>query len=200
MSRSRKEFFDSHAAEWDAKMPPDKRAQLESIVKNEFPVIKGTVLDLGSGTGVMAPLLRVKSNSQFRIIECDISLNMLKTAKLKHAEHSDEHYIQLDAHHLPIKNDAIDFAVCFAVYPHFDDMNAATGEIYRTLGNDGTLIILHLMNHEELNGMHHKEKEAVKDDYMPPADELSEMLNESGFDVKIIDEQPGKYFIVARKV
>ncbi len=75
----------------------EKYARMLNDVK-----LKGRILDLGSGTGLLSDFLNKK------IIDVDISINMLRKSKNKNR-------ILGDAENLPFKNNVFDFVLSFTL-------------------------------------------------------------------------------------
>lgn len=77
-----REAFNRLAGEWDerALSSPDKIRYLLSFLT--IPP-SSTVLDVGSGTGILIPFLREKMGSSGLIVELDVAEEMLEVAKRK---------------------------------------------------------------------------------------------------------------------
>jgi len=190
-------FFDELACEWDQLNGSGKTEKIEAILKSKVPPLSGPVLDIGSGTGILLPLLS-RLNGHY-IFELDIARNMLKMAKQKMVYMNHHSFVHADAHHIPFNECSIGTAFCFCVYPHFNNPERAIEEIYRVLRNGGHMILLHLMNHEELNAMHASKNEVVAGDMLPPVKQLATELERIGFEVTHAEEDTGLYLLVAGK-
>jgi ubiquinone/menaquinone biosynthesis C-methylase UbiE len=190
-------FFDELACEWDQLNDSGKTDRIETILRSKVPPLSGPILDIGSGTGILVPLLS-RINGHY-IFELDIAHNMLKIAKQKMAYLNHHSFVHADAHRIPFNGDRIGTVFCFCVYPHFNNAERAIGEIYRVLRKGGRLIILHLMNHQELNAMHASKNEVVAGDVLPPVEQLALELEQKGFRVTHAEEDTGLYLLVAGK-
>jgi demethylmenaquinone methyltransferase/2-methoxy-6-polyprenyl-1,4-benzoquinol methylase len=191
-------FFDKHSTTWDDDIDDLKLNRIKNIFLNKIPFVKGPILDMGSGTGILIPIfeqLKLKHN----IFELDISSKMLLTAKEKYLQKDNVKYIQADAHFLPFINNYFNTVICFQVYPHFLDKNMVTKELYSTLKNHGFLIILHLMGHKELNEFHRQAGREVERDRILPAAKLAELLSTCGFIIKCVEENPDLYLVIGEK-
>ena len=95
------------------------------------------VLDLASGSGDLASLVKKKSNCNCIIY--DANTDMLKKAKKKM---EDGIFIAGKAENLPFKNNIFDYVVVAFGLRNFSDMNKALIEIRRVLKKGGVLLSL----------------------------------------------------------
>ncbi len=190
-------FFDEKAAGWDASIPAENKARLYQIFKTKIPKLSGPILDLGCGTGILIDVFGKNSYAGKRIVECDISRRMLSIGRRKANEFKNIAFTQADGHHLSFQDSAFGSVVCFAVFPHFHDKRIVLNEIRRVLKPGGSLIILHLMGHKELNAMHREAGRAVENDRIVPVEQLSRIVNESGLAVSHFEENTDLFLITA---
>ncbi len=190
-------FFDAHAPQWDTYDEPQKLRNIISIAESAFPAMKGPILDLGSGTGIMLPVFQ-QFYPDSLVIEFDLAFGMLRQARQKY--HSDQKYVfvQGDGHRLPFNKYTFSGIVCFSVFPHLEDRIRFLQEAERVLHSDGHLIIFHLMNHRQLNHHHREAGGTVRHDRMLPAKRLARLIEErSQLRCLKTVEQEGLYFIDA---
>lgn len=193
-------FFDERAAYWDDGCDNEKFLRIKSLLIQHSIQLISPFLDLGSGTGILIPLLKSMSKNGETLIECDISWNMLIQAKQKHTWQNHIHYIQGDAHSLPFPADHFGSVICFSVFPHFHQPGQAIAEIHRILHSGGNLVILHLMGHKQLNELHRQAGEAVKRHRLPAAIDLAQELRQVRFRINRLAEEADLYLIVAEKI
>lgn len=72
-------------------------------------------------------------------------------------------------------------------------------EVRRVLLRNGIWIVLHLMDHEQLNALHRKAGKEVAGDVLPAATELAGRIRRRGFDILECREERELYLILARK-
>ncbi len=139
-------FFGKHAPQWDA-----LRAQwfgdtfhLESLLCLMNPA--WTVADLGTGTGVMLPLIAPHVK---QVIAVDPSPAMLKGAKtrVKEQQLANVELRQGGIEHLPIEDQTVDIALAALVLAYLPDPAAALREVQRILRPGGTILIIDLQPH-----------------------------------------------------
>jgi ubiquinone/menaquinone biosynthesis C-methylase UbiE len=99
------------------------------------------VLDLATGTGVMAEVLAEEVGLQGEVIGADISSEMLSLARRRCADLEAVRFVESAAHPLELESGAVDFAVCQQGFQFFPDRDAAAGELHRVLGSGGRVIV-----------------------------------------------------------
>ncbi len=194
-----KQFFDEKADIWDHHDRMLKEERLHRILSKIIPELNSPILDMGSGTGILVPVLESILQKSDQIVEFDISRNMLKKAWIKYQHKENINFIQSDGHWLPFKNESFASIVCFAVYPHFHDPIKVVKEFYRILIDTGMLIIIHLMGHRELNAMHKEAGSAVCRHALQSVNTVSKQIAEQSFKILDFREKEDLYLIVAHK-
>ncbi len=199
--RERQKFFNQHAATWDAESTEENTQALQKIFRQLHLHLKGWVLDVGCGTGILAPILLNFLDAQGKIVEFDFSLEMLKQNRNNFSSQKAQ-ILQLngDAHFLPFTSQKFNFLACFAVLPHLSWPHLAYREWHRVLQPDGKLLILHLMSSERLNQFHSQAGQAIQSDHLPPVEVVSSQLQSEGFQINKALEKENLYLILARKL
>ncbi|WP_457566528.1 class I SAM-dependent methyltransferase [Caldithrix abyssi] len=194
-------FFDHQALGWDYSFDEQKLKRLRWIFKHRIGALKGPVLDLGCGTGVLLKVFpQVLSDRSSLILEMDLSMAMLHQAQEKRFGLLNKvYFVQADGHRLPLAEKSMNSVVAFQVLPHFIDPLHVFQEVYRTLKKDGRFVILHLMDHHKLNALHRSAGGAVEDHYLPPVEEVAAMLASENFVIDDFLEKEDCYLIIGRK-
>lgn len=109
----------------------------------EHPQWEGQfVLDLATGTGVVARLLADQVGPEGKVVGTDINTEMLFRAKKRCAEVSSAvSFIESPAHPLEISRGAVDVVVCQQGFQFFPDRPAAAREMYRVLREGGRVVV-----------------------------------------------------------
>jgi len=196
--QNRKQFFDMQAEKWDSYIPKNFVKKIERVIMPYLNIKKsGRILDVGSGTGILLPLLRKKASRKAEIIALDYSAKMLQKAREKYGD--DFKYVRANAENTPFKNNYFNTVICFSVFPHFNNKKRALKELYRVLRKNGELIIAHADSRKVINLRHKSIKGPVHGDCLPKNDEMIKMLTQTGFkDIKIYEGR-NYYVVIANK-
>ncbi len=99
------------------------------------------VLDLATGTGIVAYLLSEQVGPGGRVIGTDINGEMLSLARKRCADAiAQMEFVESPAHPLDVSDEEVNVVVCQQGFQFFPDKAAAANEIYRVLQQDGHVI------------------------------------------------------------
>ena len=192
------EHFDQLAPTWDKELTPERLKCLGTVVK-ALSIKRGYhVLDIGSGTGVLLPLLIAELGDEGRITALDFSAEMLVQAQAKDFPPI-VGFAQADVLDIPLPDKSVDMAICNSAFPHFDDKVKALKEIARVLKSNGRLVICHTMSREMLNRLHQSIGGAVADHLLPDEFQLRDLIRRAGLKVTHFDDSPERYLVIAEK-
>ena len=135
-TQEHKNFWDKNAGRYDRFMRKD-RAAYEEMYAHIRPVVKAkTVLDLATGTGLIAKHI---VNAAAHIEATDASAEMI--AEAKRDNHSAKlHFSVQDMFRLPYANQSFDVVIVSNALHIVPQPEKALQEIKRVLKDDGTLI------------------------------------------------------------
>jgi len=182
-------FFGNGAHAW-AKRTPD----LERVRSLLGPVriLRGqSVVDLGTGTGHILPVLESLVGPAGRVCGLDLSEEMLAYAA--GVKESRTVLVRAAAEALPLESRAWDAVICMGIFPHFADRSAALREIHSVLVPGGRIAVLHLIGRERLNALHQELGGAIANDLLPGRVEMAADLDSSGFKVQEVAEMADGY-------
>jgi ubiquinone/menaquinone biosynthesis C-methylase UbiE len=198
-TEEKRAFFNGLAASWDEmEQAPQAKAGIRNFVQCSFTPGARTILDVGCGTGVLVPYLLPQYPRVQIIIELDFAEEMLARNR---AKFPDRRLVRLagDAAHLPLPGDSMDVILCFNTAPHLGQGETAFRDLFRVLAPGGVIALAHLMSSSELNSFHGNLHGPVAQDHLPPAKVMGTMLSRLGGEDVMAQEQPGWYFVRARK-
>jgi ubiquinone/menaquinone biosynthesis C-methylase UbiE len=140
-------------AEMDAVIQYDKGAKYYIMPEYKYfvwkilrrGITKGQVLDIGTGSGLLAiELARIKKRNNFDITGLDISENMLKKARENVRKYHVEDKIKFlygTASSLPFPDKTFDLVISYASLHHWFDPVAVFNEVARVTKETGCFII-----------------------------------------------------------
>ncbi len=190
-------FFDGQASSWDEKTL-ERDSKIEEVV-SWFRIRPGnSVLDVGTGTGVLLPVLSREIGSDGLLVAMDFSSRMLDKAKERHCPGM-RFLLNGAVMSIPLCSGRFDHVTCFSAFPHFPDKKKALQEMVRVLKRGAILHIAHLQSVEEINRLHREIGDVVAGDSLPGPEEMCGLLTESGLsEVRVVD-QPGRFLAQGRK-
>ena len=194
-----KEYFDSIADKWDGWMDMERiNARIEDGLKR-FEVGGGeNVLDVGCGTGNLTRKILERLNDAGRVTAVDVSDHMVELAREKNRD-SRASFLVADVTDLPLEDAGLDRVICFSMWPHVSEPEAALNELNRVLKPGGKLHVWHIDSKETINHVHANAGEAVHNDVLVPAEELAEVVRGAGFDVRTVIDNDEEYVVSAVK-
>lgn len=198
MNRQVAQFFDERAEDWDNCVCPQHLERLAEIVA-ELDIPRGAcVLDVGSGNGVLVPLLREKIGPAGRIIVLELSRAMLRVGKRKHAA-CRPLPLAADALDLPLAGASADWICCNSVFPHFQEQARAVAELARTLRPGGCLMVCHTQSRDAINAFHHHVGGVVGGDELPDEAAMRRLMHAVGLRVIRLEDREDRYLLLAEK-
>lgn len=197
-------FGDQTVADaYDSVLVPNLFEPWAARLVNEFgPWRDHCVLDLATGTGVVARLLAEHVGSAGKVIGADINGEMLKVAERRCSGSKPRvEFIESHANPLDLPGESVDKVVCQQGFQFFPDKPAAACEIFRVLRNGGRAILTSWLPVTECEffGAICKALEAVEEqelsdmmrvpfDFMPEA-EMTAALQSAGFERICVRQQ-----------
>lgn len=186
------EFFDRYAERWDEVNhgDPGKISYIADLL-----ALKGgeSILDVGTGTGVMVPYYEERMAGEVTAI--DLSPKMVEVARRKFPE-ADHPRVRFEVHDMyAFDEGSYDRVVCYSCFPHFPDKQRAIDRLASLLKPDGKLMVAHSDSRDDIARIHSDAGDAVGHDVLPSEAEMREMFSKAGLDVYFARDD-GDYFIV----
>lgn len=196
---TKKDYFNEKAANWDSLIEDEVLLRLQSIVE-ELALSPGSnVLDLGTGTGVLIPMLIKDIGPSGVVIAVDFSPKMLAEARKKYQLPNLE-ILDGKAENIPMADQSVNEVVCNSAFPHFDDLWQAAKEMSRVLKRGGRVSLIHPHSRDYINNLHVSLGGAVKNCLIPEKEVMHAIFLEAGFENITIEDAPQRYLLTGRKL
>ena len=194
----KKAYFDEKATKWDTLIQDEVIIRLKNMVE-ELALSQGSkVLDLGTGTGVLVPMLIEAVGSSGEVVAIDFAPQMLAEAKKKYQGPNLE-FLEGAAEDIPLADQAVDEVVCNSAFPHFDDFRRSAEEMARVLKRGGRVTVMHPHSREYINDLHRSLGGAVSNCLLPEEEVMRAIFSEAGFENITIEDVYQRYCLTGRK-
>ncbi len=190
INQLQREFFRDIVHLFDPPLPEGVPERLGKIVASADIVSGDVVLDLGSGTGILVPI--IQEYEPEKIFACDISDVML--ARLKE-QYSYAEVILADVRDIDLPDAGIDVIYMNACYPNIVDKKATFANISRIMKPGGRMVISHPMGKSFIDQL--REKTTFPLDDFPGRSKAGRLLKPFGFEIKDFIDEPELYIMVA---
>jgi SAM-dependent methyltransferase len=177
------ERFDELCERFLEPLPPDVLQRMERIVAAAGIQPGETVLDVGTGTGALIPLIR--RHRPGRMIACDLSARMLEqVARI----HPDVERHQVDIRLLELRGASIDVVFMSGMFGNIADKQGAIRNVGRLLRPGGRLVISHPEGSAFVAGISRTEPFPITP--LPSREEASALLGAARLSVRdYVDEE-----------
>lgn len=197
MGVTHQEYFNQKASEWDSLLTEEVRERLRQIISSLKIKRGSTILDVGTGTGVLLPFLLEATGPGGKVVALDIAEKMLEKARARVGERVE--LVLGDITAAPFGDSTFDEVICNSCFPHVKDKLRALKEMARILKPGGRLVVCHPMSREAVNNLHRSLGGVVGNDLLPEHEEMHELCRQAGFWQTAITDVAEMYLLTARK-
>jgi SAM-dependent methyltransferase len=192
INRLQRDFFSELMHVFDPPLPEGVLERLKKIVACARIGKGDVVLDVGTGTGILVPLIQVYEPET--IVACDLSDLMLA--------HLQELYpyaktIASDVRDLTLSDQSIDVVFLNACYPNIVDKPTSFENISRMMKRGGRMVISHPMGRSFIDSL--KGKSPFPLDDFPEKAEAETLLEPYELDITDFVDEPNLYILIATK-
>jgi SAM-dependent methyltransferase len=191
-NRIQAEFFGGLTEVFDPPLPEGVPERLKTIVEAARIARSSVVLDVGTGTGILIPLIHACKPK--KILACDLSEAML--ARL-HEQYSYVETFVSDVRDLSLPNRSVNVVFLNACYPNIVDKRSSFRNISRMMSPGGRMVISHPLGKSFIDAL--REKSPFPLDGFPERQEADTLFRPYQFDVEKFVDEPGLYILVATK-
>jgi ubiquinone/menaquinone biosynthesis C-methylase UbiE len=178
---------------FDVAQPADVMDRLRQIVAVAELRAREAVLDVGTGVGVLIPL--IDSCHPSVIVACDLSERMLVRL---HQKHPKIRVIQADIVSAPLAAGSVDVIFMNAMFGNIADKPTACREVTRMLRLGGRLVISHPEGREFVARLRSTTDLFIEP--LPTREEFEHFVAGLDFEVTAYRDEPKLYLLVARKI
>jgi ubiquinone/menaquinone biosynthesis C-methylase UbiE len=193
INRLQRQHFNELFHLFEPPLPEGVPERLKKIVAQGNIIKKDVVLDVGSGTGILIPIIQKYDPSQ--IYACDLSEKML--------EQLSKHYPEVktvrgDIKDLALPDSKVDVFFINACYPNIVDKETAFKNIARMIKPGGRMVISHPLGKAFVKML--KQKAPYPLDEFPDKIAARNLFYPFGFKIIEFIDEPELYILAAVKV
>lgn len=174
-------------------LPEGVPEKLEKIAAEGGIEKNDTVLDVGSGTGILVPLIRYYDPS--RIYACDLAENMLVKLKKNYPEVMT---IRADVGELDLPDASVDVVYINACYPNIAEKAKAFTNIARMMKTGGRMVISHPLGKSFVEKL--KRNAPYPLDEFPDKTQAVVLFRRFGFKIRKFVDEEDLYILAAEKI
>ena len=192
INRLQRNSFDKLYRLFEPPLPEGVPERLEKIVAHGKITEGDTVLDVGTGTGILIPI--INKYKPGCIHACDLSEAMVEQLS-KNYPHVET--ITSDVRDLRLPDSSIDVIFINACYPNIVDKAGAFSKISMMMKAEGRIVVSHPLGKAFILSL--KDVTPFPLDEFPEEQEADALLKPFGFEIETFIDEPKLYILAATK-
>jgi ubiquinone/menaquinone biosynthesis C-methylase UbiE len=176
---------------FDRPQPAEVMARLRETVASAELCPGAVVLDVGTGAGVLIPL--IQSYQPSTVSACDVAEKMLQRV---HDKYPGVRIYHTDIASLDLASTSVDAIFMNGMYGNIADKPAACGNAARILRSGGRLVVSHPEGRAFVDQL--RETNDLFIESLPTKEEFEALLEPLGLEVIAYRDEPKLYLMVAR--
>lgn len=192
------DFFDQVANSHDPLLFTETdRVKVERLGRRMGALHGRRILEPGCGVGPLTEYLADWVGPTGHVLAFDASSGMANQchSRLMGIQQVEVRTFNLST--LQLAPGSWDIVILFRVFPHLDDKSAVLRRIRPWLAPKGRLVIANLEGSAQLNALHAGFSEPVRHDHMPCRIGTTRLLEEAGYRVLTIHDDPDEFYAEA---
>jgi len=191
INRLQQKYFDENVDLFEPPLPRGVPERLKETVKASGLARGETVLDVGTGTGILIAFIVRYGPSE--IHACDLAGNMLRAVKEKFPRVKTH---LCDVRDLPLPDDSLDVVFINACFSNIMDKSNALRNLHRMLRCGGRLVISHPLGRSFIVEL--KKHTPFHLDPLPDEAAARALLQPRGFEIVTFRDEREFYLVVAK--
>jgi len=193
IAEHQRERFNELVDVFDVPQPPEVMARLREIVSVACVSPSEVVLDVGTGAGILIPLIEAYRPSL--IMACDLAERMLQRVQKKYPA---VRPYQADIALLALPSDSVDIIFMNAMYGNIADKPRVCHNAARMLRPGGRLVVSHPEGKAFVDQL--RDASDLFLESLPTRQEFEALLGPLDLEILVFRDEPKLYLMVARKL